>query len=346
MGLTEKQQQSREALRKKKPKVLEKILTKGNVPRLQYQALYQCSMKCDFCSIENTRNDDLPSLTNDQIKDLFDQADEMGISRITITGGEPLILGKKKFKEMIDIIDPSRFFLQLDSNGLLLDRDMVFYLKDIGIDCIAPSLDSLNKEEHDSWRNCPGSADKVLKAFDYIKEAELSTFVQTIVGRSRLYSDEFVEFMEYFNAKDIGVYAGFCKPVGAFEGNFDELIDKDDLKYMEELEKKHNVFTHLTPGYGVNEERKCVASKNIFSVNYQGCVFPCIFFFCSMGNVLEEPLKDILDRAQRLKPFDKATCVMADKTDNFIEDYLVKKMYGKKLPVHYTEVFDDGDFND
>jgi len=344
MSLTEKQKSNREKLRQRKPKVLEKVLTKGNVPRLQWQMLYQCSMKCSFCSIAKTHNPNQPSLTNDQIKDLFDQADEMGISRITLTGGEPLILGKKKFKEMIDIIDSSRFYLQLDSNGLLLDRDMVFWLKDIGIDCIAPSLDSLNKEIHDNWRNCPGSADKVLKAVDYIKEADLNIFIQTIVGKTRLYTQEFIDFIEYFNKKDVGVYAGFCKPVGEFEGNFDELIDKEDLKYMEEIEKKHNVFTHLSPGYGVNEERKCVASKNIFSVNYQGHIFPCIFFFCSMGNVLEEPLKDILDRAQRLKPFDKTTCVMADKTDNFIEDYLTK-LYGKELPVHHTEIFSEEDYN-
>jgi MoaA/NifB/PqqE/SkfB family radical SAM enzyme len=340
--MNKKEQGNRDKLGKKKPLVLDKILKKGNMPRLQYHALYQCNMKCSFCSIEKNKNKEKKSLTMDQIKNLFDTADSMGISRVTITGGEPLLLSN--FDELIKAIDPSRFYLQLDSNGLLLSREKVFYLKDLGIDCITPSLDSFEKEIHDSWRNSPGSYDKVLKAFDYIQEAELNTFVQTIVGKTRIYSNEFLRFIEYFNNRGIGVYVGFCKPVGEYEGNFDELIDKNDLKYIEELEKKYKVFSHLTPGYGINEERNCVASKNIFAVNYQGFVFPCIFFFCSMGNILEESLEVILKRSQALLPFRKNTCVMSDREDGFIDKYLVKKMYSRKLPVHYKEVFEEDDF--
>ena len=55
----------------------------------------------------------------------------------------------------------------------------------------------------------------------------------------------------------------YAKPVGAWEGNFDVLVDKDDMKYFEELEKRHKLFTHLTPSYGHN--MRCIAVKGMIS---------------------------------------------------------------------------------
>ncbi len=342
MKLTEQQQDSRDKLKESKPLVHDKIMNKGNQPRLQYQYRYTCNYKCSHCSIENVKDKTKKLMDLSDTRKLFDQADEIGISRVTITGGEPLTFNRLDL--LIDAIGSKRFYLQLDTNGHLLTREKTKQLKEWGIDCIAPSLDSLNKQEHDSFRNVLGSANKVLKAFDYIQEEGLNTFVQTVVTKTRLYSKEFIRFIEYFNNRDIGVFVSFAKPVGAYEGNFDELVEKEDFKYIKELESKYKIFTHLTPAYGENKERKCIASKNIFGVTSYGEMISCIYCYVSMGNVRDEPLKDLLNRAQRLKPFDKKTCVMADKSDNFIEDYLVKKVYGKKLPVPYTDVFTDKNF--
>ncbi|PIU58424.1 MAG: radical SAM protein, partial [Deltaproteobacteria bacterium CG07_land_8_20_14_0_80_38_7] len=56
------------------------------------------------------------------------------------------------------------------------------------------------------------------------------------------------------------------------------------------------------------------------------------------------PLKDIIERGMRIKYFGKyvGTCLIAEDR-KFINDYVVKKIYGKPLPVPYTEVFKDDD---
>jgi len=339
--MNEKENNNRNKLKEKKPLVYEKVI-KYNMPRIQFQYNYICNAKCDHCSIDNVKDKNRKSLTLENVKDIFDQADKMGISRVTITGGEPLMF--KDLDQLVEAIGAERFWLQCDTNGLLLTEQKVKHLKEIGIDCIAPSLDSLDKKAHDDFRHVEGLADKVLKGFDYIQQEGLNTFVQTVVTKTRLYSQEFIEFLKYFNNKGIGVFVSFAKPVGAYSGCFDELIDKKDLKYFEELEKLYNVFSHLTPAYGINEERNCVASKNIVGLTAFGDIIPCIYFYCSMGNVLEEPLETIWKRCISLKPFQKNTCVLADKDDEFIQKYLAKKLYGKKLPVHYTDVFDKEDF--
>lgn len=343
--MNKKEINNREKLRQRKPLVLDKILKHENeqIPRIQLQwrtGKGACNFNCAHCSVKDVGNNkELISLKD--VKSLFDQADEIGISRMTISGGEPLTFD---LISLVEAIGANRFWIQLDTNAWLMTEEKIKYLKDIKIDCIAPSLDSLNFEEHDNFRNVKGSAERVLKAFDLILKYDFNTFVQTVVTKTRLYSDEFLEFIEYFNNIDVGVFVSFAKPVGAFAGHFDEMINKDDFKFMEELEKKYKIFTHLTPAYGLNSERNCVAGKNIFAVTSTGDCLSCIYHYMSIGNIKEESFKIIYDRMQRLKIYRKNTCLMSDKDEGFVEKYVVP-LYGKELPVSYRELLTEIDFD-
>lgn len=108
------------------------------------------------------------------------------------------------------------------------------------------------------------------------------------------------------------------------------------------LEKKYNVYTHLTPAYGLN--MGCIGVKGMISVTQYGDVLPCPYIHTSIGNVFEEPLKDIIQRGLDIKYFGEYvdTCTVAEDR-NFIDNYLVKKIYGKPLPVPCSEVFTEKD---
>jgi MoaA/NifB/PqqE/SkfB family radical SAM enzyme len=150
----------------------------------------------------------------------------------------------------------------------------------------------------------------------------------------------------FMNGKGVGVFITYAKPVGWWEGNFDVLVNRDDMDYMrEELEKKYNVFTHLTPVYGLNLGG--IAVKGMVSITKYGDVMPCPYIHVSLGNFFEEPLKDIIERGMKIKYFGKYvdTCLIAEDR-KFINDYVVKKIYGKPLPVPYYEVFTSEDFID
>ncbi len=72
---------------------------------------------------------------------------------------------------------------------------------------------------------------------------------------------------------------------------------------------------------------------------------PCPYIHTSLGNFFEEPLKEIVERGMKIKYFGKYvdTCLIAENR-NFINDYVVKKIYGKPLPVPHSEVFSSEDF--
>lgn len=342
---TKKEKTNREKLKEKKPKVLDKILAHETelIPRIQLQwrtAKGACNFNCEHCSVKDVGNGkDL--ITLEDVKRAFKEADELSISRVSISGGEPLTFD---LGSLVEAINPSNFYIQLDTNGWLFTEEKAKYLKKIGIDCIAPSLDSLNFKEHDEFRRVKGSAERVIKAFDLIQKYDFNTYVQTVVTKSRLYSKEFKEFLEYFKNRKIGIFVSFAKPVGNFKGHFDEMVNKEDMDYFETLEKEYGCFSHTTPGYGLNEERHCIAGRNMIGIITTGDVIPCIYHYMSMGNIKTESLKSIYDRIKRLRIFKREGCPIANASDNFVEKYVVP-LYDKDLPVSYKEILTEEDFD-
>jgi MoaA/NifB/PqqE/SkfB family radical SAM enzyme len=338
----------RAQLKREKPYVYDKVMRYDEKVRngesiaiLQFQYDYKCNFHCQHCSIKRFQGKrEGRFFTPEDVKELSRQADEMGLAHIVITGGEPLIF--LDFDALVEAIDPSKFYITSDTNGWWLDKPKAKHLKQIGVDKIQLSLDSLSPAEHDSFRRKGGSHERALRAIDAAQEARLNIIVQTVVSKDRVRSQEFIRFLEFLNAKGVAVFVTYAKPVGCWEGNFDALIDRADMQHMRELERKYNVFTHLTPGYGL--DLGCIAVKRMVSITKYGDVMPCPYIHVSLGNFFEEPLKDIIQRGLRIKHFGKYvdTCLVAEDR-NFIDNYVVKT-YTRPLPVPYREIFSDDDF--
>ncbi|MGC9964613.1 MAG: radical SAM protein [Syntrophobacteraceae bacterium] len=336
----------RDALKLAKPRVYEKVMhfadriKRGeSIAILQFQYDYRCNFRCRHCCISKMEPRER-SFTIPDIRELSRQADEMGLAHWVITGGEPLTF--PDFDQIVEAIDPAKFFISSDTNGWLLDKKRAKHLKSIGLDKIQLSLDSLNPEEHDAFRRARGSHERAVRAIDAAQEAGLNIIIATVVTKQRIRSQEFIDFLEFAKEKDVPTFITFAKPVGSWQGNLDVLVDEDDHAYEKELQKKYNVFTHMTPAYGM--DLGCIAVKRMVSITKYGDIMPCPYIHISLGNFFEEPLKDIIERGMKIKPFTRYTdtCLIAIDR-KFINTY-EKKLDGKPLPVPWREVFSPEDF--
>lgn len=337
----------RSALKASKPYVYEKIMKYAekvergeSIAILQFQYDYTCNFRCEHCSVKRFQGKkEGRFFTIPDVRELSRQADEMGLAHVVITGGEPLVF--PDFDQIVEALDPSKFYITSDTNGWFLDSARARHLKSIGVDKIQLSLDSLNAEEHDSFRHHPGSHARALRAIDAALEAGLNIILSTVVTHQRVRSEEFIEYLEFAKSKGVGTFVTYAKPVGSWEGNFDVLVNRDDMAYMRELEKRYAVFTHLTPSYGM--DLGCIAVKRMVSITKYGDVMPCPYIHTSLGNFFEEPLKDIIERGLNIRYFGKHvdTCLIAESLP-FIRKYVVP-MYGKPLPVPCDEVFSEED---
>ncbi len=347
MGLTEKEQSGRNYLKEKKPLVFEKVskftekFQRGeSIAIIQLQYNYICNMKCEHCSIKRFQGaNQNRRLTPKDVGRIAKQADEMGLARFVISGGEPTIF--PDLEEIVNEINPEKFYINCDTNGWLL-AEKAEYLKSIGIDRMQLSIDSLDPEEHDAFRHMPGAHARALEGIKACQEVGLPLYIQTVVTKERLHSEEFIQFLKYFNGMGLNVFVSYAKPVGAWEGHFENLIDRKDMAYMRELEKKYQVCTHLTPGYGL--DMGCIGVKAFLSVTQYGDVLPCPYIHTSIGNVFDSSLKDIIQTGMNICHFGehRDTCLIAEDLD-FIQKYVAGRIYHKPLPVPCQEVFTEED---
>ncbi|MBP1625984.1 MAG: radical protein [Holophagaceae bacterium] len=312
----------RNQLQREKPRVYEKILRfdekvkRGeSIAILQFQYDYTCNFRCQHCCItrlqEKGQDRKLRSFGIPEVRELARQADELGLAQVVITGGEPLVF--PDFDQIVEALDPSRFYITSDTNGWFLDEARAKHLKAIGVDKIQLSLDSLNAEEHDAFRRKPGSHARALRAIDAAQAAGLNLIIATVVTKQRIRSEEFIEFLEFGKARKVPIFVTYAKPVGAWEGNYDVMITREDMDYLRQK---------------------------------FGDVMPCPYIHTSLGNFFEEPLKEILERGMKLKCFSGHvdTCLIAEDR-HFIEEVEAKKIYGKPLPVPWAQVFGPEDFS-
>lgn len=295
-------------LKAHKPLVYDKVIQHGmRIIRLEWS--YMCNMRCEHCSIRELQGKSTRrAMTIEDAKNLADQAHELGFGQFVITGGEPTLFGD--FGELVSAIGPQRFWITADTNGWLMDETRARHWKQIGVDKVQLSVDSLDADTHDEFRHKAGAWEHAVDSIWAIKDAGLRLIVQTVVDKKRAMSDELIEFIQFFNEMRVPVYISYAKPAGAWAGRDDVMIGMDEFAYIEGLAQRFSVFTHLTPSY--NWPGGCIAAKRMLNVTRYGDVNPCPFMQeLSIGNLFNEPLMDIEARA--MKRFDGhiPVCLMA-----------------------------------
>ena len=321
-------------------------------PVIRLAANMLCNFQCNHCCAEHYMDRHLLKLTGkkeerhqldlNDIRELSRQADEFGLARFVLTGGEPLLMRNPSFEEIVEAIDPEKHYIITDTNGWFMDLEKAKHFKSIGVEKVQLSLDSSIESEHDAFRNKKGSFKKVMRAVDACLEAGLNLILSTCLVRDRVKTDEFLELCEFSKDKGIGLYVTYAKPVGNAKDHLEWVILKEDADYLRELEKKYNVFTHMTPSYGMHQG--CITVKGIITVTSTGEIVPCPYMDMSIGNYLKDPLKDILMKGMKNKWLgpQRPDCLIGEDFE-FIKFHNDAVGERKLLPVPYGEGFSDRD---
>jgi len=337
----------RERLKREKPRVFEKILKLKDrfaaglaTPAIDIGYNLACNLKCNHCFttkfVKKKR-----SLNVQDLRNLSDEAHELGLCQFVLSGGEPLIL--KDLEGAIAALQPDKFHLSMSTNGFFLTKEKAKYLKSLGLDKVKISLDDFNEKLHDSNRNQAGAYKKAVEALFNASEAGLNVVIQTLITHQNCKTDRTVEMAKFALKHGFVVDVMIAHPAGEWEAREDVLIDEADAEYMREVNKKYpSLHRDTFPTYGIERGCGCVNS-NLHLTQY-GDILPCGFIHISLGSIFDESLKDILDRGMSIRHFKEfnSLCLSGEDT-NFIDKYMAKT-YGKPVPVHWSEVFTKKDF--
>ncbi|HEC74404.1 MAG TPA: radical SAM protein [Methylophaga aminisulfidivorans] len=347
----------REGLRARKPYVAEKLANiysmeeRGEIsPIIRLEKSYLCNFQCTHCSAEYYMDrhlekvlhvkEDRQQIDLENIRDISRQADELGLARFVITGGEPLVM--RDLDDVVAAIDPDKHYVILDTNGWFLDDAKAQHLKSIGVEKIQLSLDSIVEEEHDEFRNKKGSYKRVMRAIDATIGAGLNLLLSTVLIRGQPKTQKFLDLCQFATDKGVGLYVSYAKPTGSCTDHPEFVIEKEDADVLRQLEKDYNVFTHMTPSYG--SHKGCITVKGIITVTSSGEVTPCPYIDFSIGNLFETPLKEVLDRGMRnpwLGPH-RPDCLIGEDP-KFIKIHTEKTAGATHLPLPWGKGFSDND---
>jgi len=356
LSLTE--QNKRKDQRQKRPRVHEKIqsyfkgMLDGQISPILRLKINRslCNFACAHCCEEPYMSRDLkkrtgmidprPQMGLDDYRELSRQADEYGIFRFVLTGGEALL--DKNLDKLIDAIDPLKHLVILDTNGWTFDIEKAKWFASLGGYKAQISLDSMIEAEHDSFRNKKGSYKRVMRSLQASKDAGLELLISTCIIKDRVFTKEFEDLCKFCKVEEIPLYVTLAKPVGSARDQDTWVCTKKDVDHLKLLENKYNIFTHMTPSYG--QPGKCITVKGINTVNHDGEIVPCPYMDLSIGNVTKEPLSKILERGMLnswLGPY-RDECIIGENQDfiqfhnKSVNDYLD---ISPLLPVPYENGF-------
>ncbi|MEK7388559.1 MAG: GTP 3',8-cyclase MoaA [Elusimicrobiota bacterium] len=154
----------------------------------------RCNLRCVYCmprsSPRFTASEDV--LTDDEIVELVSCLAELGISKIRITGGEPLV--RPGLPDLVARIArvPGIVDLSLSTNGVLLS-DHAQNLKNAGLKRVNISLDSLLSDRFQEIARFGSLAD-VMKGIDSALETGLEPVKLNVVVARGMNDDEIARF--------------------------------------------------------------------------------------------------------------------------------------------------------
>jgi MoaA/NifB/PqqE/SkfB family radical SAM enzyme len=356
LSLVEKKKRTDQSI--KRPRVHEKIqnyfkgMLDGQISPILRLKINRslCNFHCAHCCEEPYMSRDLkkktgaldprPQMNLEDYRKLSQEADDFGIFRFVLTGGEALL--DKNLDKLIEALDPQKHLIILDTNGWTFDTEKAKWFASLGGYKAQISLDSMIEAEHDSFRGKKGSYKRVMRALAASKESGLELLISTCIIKDRVFTQEFEDLCVFCKTEDIPLYVTLAKPVGTAREQDTWVCTKKDVDHLKMLENKYNIFTHMTPSYG--QPGRCITVKGINTVNHDGEIIPCPYMDLSIGNVTKESLSLIMERGMKnswLGPH-RDECIIGEHKDfiqfhnKAVNDYLD---VSPLLPVPYEYGF-------
>lgn len=176
--------------------------------KLRVSVTDRCNMRCGYCMPKNNTKwfDSTEVLSFEEIIRLSSIFANLGVEKIRITGGEPLVrpLIENLIKSIAKI--PHIKSIGLTTNGLLLS-DRVKKLKSSGLNSVNISLDSFKEDRFKMMTGING-LDKVISSIQKAKDAGFDVKINTVVVRG-WNDDEVVEFANF--ARHTGITVRFIE---------------------------------------------------------------------------------------------------------------------------------------
>lgn len=257
---------------------------------LRISLTQQCNFRCLYC-MPNTPFDKQPNEQLLSIDELFlfvRVAIDEGVSKIRLTGGEPLV--RRDLAEFIKMINDYKkdIDLALTTNGFLLAKQAA-KLKDAGLKRVNISLDTLIAKRAKKLQN-KDCLNQVLAGIEEARKNDFKIKLNTVALKG-INDDELVDLLDFARKNGAMIrYIEFMEnshAYGKLKGlNKEEILKLINQKYKsKESEKEANSpasLYELEDGYkfGIIDPHShdFCDTCNRLRLSAEGLLIPCLYF--------------------------------------------------------------------
>ena len=208
----------------------------------------KCNLRCFYCMPKGYKDFELPEhwLTDDEIVRIVSAFTDLGVARVRITGGEPLI--RKNISALARRLTglPGLNDLSLSTNAALLEKQAIA-LHDAGISRINVSLDSLQPKRFKDITT--SELQPVIDGLMAAKHAGFSPIKINMVTMKGVNDDEFEDMVEFCIKHDFTLRLIETMPMGiSGKDASDHYLDLQSVK--QNLSRKYDLIPGVMPGGG------------------------------------------------------------------------------------------------
>ena len=273
------------------------------ISSMEKDGKFNCNQKCLHCYACGEQMSNVKEISTDDWKKIIDKLKAAGIPSVTFTGGEPTMR-----KDLVELIDYSKWFVtRLNTNGILLTKELCEKLYKASLDSVQVTLYSYDEEIHNKLvggNHYRETVEGINNAINAGLDVSINTPLCSL-------NQDYVKTVEF--GKWLGVKYFSCS--GLIPSGNARLDDSIVTKLSEEeiLLAVKNTYNYAkgneleisftSPGWINEEELKkmnmvvpsCGACLSNMAVAANGTVLPCQSWLHVdiLGNLLDESWKSI-----------------------------------------------------
>lgn len=283
---------------------LEKLSLKKFVPlHIFFEITYGCNLICKHCYLVDKpkvlktnlglickSNNDLKNneLKTDEIKKILTEVSSLGAFFITFTGGE--VFTRNDIFEILSYSQKLKFAIRIFTNGTLINKKELNFLKKLQPIEVGISLYGATKETHEKITRQAGSFAKTINVIKLMRKNNIPVSMKCPLMNLNL-----KEYKALLNlGKKLGAVCKFDHTIVPMDdGNKDPLSLRLNKKNLFSLLQDKTLYPVEKITFSKDKNLMCDAGKNMATISPYGDVYPCIQLRIPFGNLREKTFKEI-----------------------------------------------------
>lgn len=292
---------------------------------ISWNYTYACNFNCSHCY---SRAPWYPKeLGTEEYRQIVAQIADAKVFKVGFGGGEPLI--RRDCYEIASLLAKKGVNVNITTNGWFVNQDIAKRLADSGLAMLYVSLDSADRESHDTFRRRVGSYDRVMRCLEAAAAVKLPVTLSTvisnvnitdlhaIVGIGEHYQVAGVEFKRYRPAGNGAINANTLQPLQK------NTMITETIADLQKKSRLHITLVYGDQGEGVDEG--CPCGKRSICLRPNGDLSPCAYGDSVIGNLMQDSLTHIWQTSPELQAMRQGGgCVVSSSPHHYPSNPLIQ----------------------